>query len=128
MKRHPREMMCLKPPSGVGRGKGGKGNAKKQNASAKKREEFMKTLRPITEGAVKAAWNELHKEHDVVRICDLRRSLNWPRYVFDEMIRSLRNSMAVNMAQAEERQFTKDELADCWMDENGYRMGTISWN
>ena len=81
-----------------------------------------------TRGEFKAAYDELHREREFVRICDLRRKLGWPREAFDEMVRELRDSGAVHMAQAENRYYTNDELADCWMDENNYRMGTIDWN
>ena len=81
-----------------------------------------------TQAKFRAAYDELHREREFVRICDMRKTLNWPRKVFDEMLVSLRNSMTVHLAQAEERYFTQDELANCWVDENNYRMGTVSWN
>ena len=81
-----------------------------------------------TRAEFREAYDELHREREFVRICDLRRRLGWPREEFDEMLRGLRDSMTVHMAQAEERYFSKDELADCWVDENNYRMGTIRWN
>ena len=81
-----------------------------------------------TQAKFREAYDELHRSREFVRICDLRRSLNWPREVFDEMVRRLRDSMAIHMAQAENRYYTPDELADCWVDENNYRMGTIDWN
>lgn len=74
------------------------------------------------------AYDELHREWEFVRICDLRRALNWPRGEFDEMLRSLRNSMTVQLMQADESLMTKDEIRDCWIDENNYRMGTMFWN
>ena len=81
-----------------------------------------------TRAKFRAAYDELHRDREFVRICDLRRRLDWPREEFDEMLRGLRDSMTVHMAQAEERYFTKDELADCWVDENKFRMGTITWD
>ena len=81
-----------------------------------------------TQAKFREAYDELHKSREFVRICDLRRSLNWPREVFDEMVRRLRDSMAIHMAQVDNRYYSEDELADCWVDENNYRMGTVSWH
>ena len=117
-----------KSKSGIKRG-GVKAGSKSQASKRKaEREKLMKSLRPITEEAMKSAWDKLHREREFPRICDLRRELNWPRESFDAMLRGLRDSGAVHMAQVENRYYTKDELADCWVDENGYRMGTIDWN
>ena len=97
--------------------------AKKQAVSSE-----PKPSGEYTQAKFRKAYDELHKSREFVRICDLRRSLNWPREVFDEMVRRLRDSMAVQLMQADGRRFSKEELADCFVDENNYRMGTIDWN
>ena len=104
-----------------------------QNASTTKTSDAKKSttnLRPgpALDRTFHEAWSELHRDWEFPRIHDLRRKLNLPREVFDAEIRRLRDSMTIHMAQAEESYFTKDQLADLFVDENNYRMGTISWN
>ena len=74
------------------------------------------------------AFDSLDKGRIFVRICDLRRKLGWPREVFDEMIRKLRNEVIIGIYIADESVMTQDELNDCFVDENNYRMGTVAWN
>ena len=76
----------------------------------------------------KAAYDELHKFRDYPRIPDLRRKLDWPREVFDEMVRKLRDNMTIQIEQADESLFTHDEILDCFVDENNYKMGLLIWN
>ena len=153
--KHPRELMCLKQNSGIGRGHGRSAAAKTIRDQKQQIQELKAKIKELQEGNagtnVKPSknevkppktnlqpgpaldnifhdkLNEIRKRKDVPQIFELRRELNLPREVFDEEIRRLRDSMSINMAQAEARYYTPDELADCWVDENGYVMGTIRW-
>ena len=88
------------------------------------------TVKPeeCTQGAFRAAYDELHKFREFVRICDLRRKLNWPREVFDEMVRTLRDNRTIHLFAADESMLTKDEIQDCFMDETNYILGIMTWN
>lgn len=81
-----------------------------------------------TMGAMRRAYDELHKFRNLVRICDVRRSLGWPRETFDEMIRTLRDNRTIQIFRADESLFTRDEIQDCFVDENNFIMGTVIWN
>ena len=76
----------------------------------------------------KAAYDELHRFREFPRIPDLRRNLNWPREVFDEMIRTLRDNMTVQLYRADESTLTSEEIQDCFFARNNLIMGTLSWN
>ena len=158
---HPRQTLCMKQSSGIGRGHGrskaaGTIRAQKQEikdlkARAKELEAEIKALRegqnastvktsdakksttnlqpgPALDRTFHEAWSELHRDREFPRIPDLRQKLNMSREVFDEEIRRLRDSMTVQLMQADESLMTKDEIRDCWVDENNYRMGTMFWN
>ena len=82
-----------------------------------------------TREAFKAAYDELKKFRDFPRVPDLRRKLNWPRGVFDEMVRSLRDDGTVQLERADESMMTSDEIQDCFVSEkNNIRMGLLIWN
>lgn len=74
------------------------------------------------------AFDALDKGRIFVRICDLRRSLNWPREVFDDIIKKLRDNENVFIYEADQSTLTQDEIQDCFIDENNYVMGRIAWN
>ena len=74
-----------------------------------------------------AAFNELDKGRIFVRICDLRKKMNLPREVFDEMLRKLRDAEVIQLHEGDNSTMTADERADCFTDENGVRMGTITF-
>lgn len=76
----------------------------------------------------KRAFDDNDNGRIFVKIPDIRRSLNWPRQVFDKMLRDLRNDEIINIYLADESTMTNDEIKDCFVDENNYRMGTITWN
>ena len=90
----------------------------------------MQTVKPedYTVERFRAAYDELHKFREFVRICDLRRALNWPREFFDDMMRTLRDNRTIQLFAADESMLTKDEIRDCFTDETNYRMGIMSWN
>lgn len=91
---------------------------------------IMKAVNPeeYTLAKFRAAYDELHKFREFVRICDLRRSLDWPRNVFDEMIRTLRDNRTIQLFRADESMMTRDEIADCFIDDRNFIMGIMTWN
>ncbi len=76
----------------------------------------------------KKAFDENDNDRIYVRIPDIRRSLNWPRDVFDNMLRNLRDDGIICTYLADESTMTADEVKDCFFDENGDSIGTIIWN
>ena len=81
-----------------------------------------------TLGNFRSAYDELHTFRMFVRLCDLRRSLGWPSEAFDGMIRALRDNRTIQLHRADESMLTKDEIQDCFLDENKTLMGLITWN
>ena len=94
------------------------------------RQAQAETFRPedYTQAKFRAAYDELHRFREFVRICDLRRALNWPREAFDGMIRTLRDNRTIRIIRADESMFTQDEIRDCFLDENKTLMGLITWH
>ena len=80
-----------------------------------------------TQQEFKKAFDELDKGKIFVRICDLRRELNWPRKVFDNMIKNLRDSEVIQLHTGDDSLMTPDEVNDCFVDENNFRMGSVTW-
>ena len=80
-----------------------------------------------TQQEFKRAFDELDKGKIFVRICDLRRELNWPRKVFDNMIKNLRDSEVIQLHTGDDSLMTPDEVNDCFVDENNFRMGSVTW-
>lgn len=74
------------------------------------------------------AFDECDKGRIFVRICDIRRKLGWPRDVFDGMIRDLRDKRIIQLHTGDASLMTEDEVADCYIDENNFRMGTVTWH
>ena len=74
------------------------------------------------------AFDECDKGRIFVRICDIRRKLGWPREVFDGMIRDLRDKEIIQLHTGDPSLMTPDEVADCFVDENNFRKGTVTWN
>ncbi len=81
-----------------------------------------------TQERFKAAFDELDRGKIFVRICDLRRRLGWPREVFDGMIRDLRNRRVIQLHTGDASLMTPDEVSDCYIDENNFRMGSVTWH
>ena len=95
--------------------------------------ETVRALRSVNDGEYtqekfKAAFDELDRGKIFVRICDLRRRLGWPREVFDEMLRDLRNRRVIQLHTGDASLMTEDEVADCYTDENNFRMGSVTWH
>ena len=90
----------------------------------------VQAFRPdeFTQAKFRAAYDVLHTFREFVRICDLRRSLGWPREVFDGMIRALRDNRTIRVIRADESELTQDEIRDSFIDENKILMGLITWH
>ena len=80
------------------------------------REEFMRVFESLDNGRV------------FVRICDLRKKLNWPRDLFDAILMMLRDKELIQLHIADESTMSPDEIKDSFIDENNYRMGTVTKN
>ena len=62
-----------------------------------------------------------------VRICDIRNTLNWPKEIFDNMLKDLRDKGIIQLHAAESASMTSKEIEDSFVDENNFRMGTVTW-
>ena len=74
------------------------------------------------------AIRELDNGNYFVKIPDLRKKLNWPREKFDSMLRDLRDKELIQMHIADITIMPPDEVNNCFIDENNYRMGTVTLN
>lgn len=74
------------------------------------------------------AFTSLDRGKIFVRIPDLRRKLNWPREIFDSMLRDLRDNEIIQLRMGDPSYMTQDEINDCFTDENNFMMGTVTWN
>ncbi len=101
-----------------------------QAVSGRVQAQKVQAFRPenYTKAKFRAAYDELHRFREFVRICDVRRSLNWPREVFDGMIRTLRDNRTIQIFRADESHMTQDDVRDCFVDENHTIQGIMIWN
>ncbi|MBR4196841.1 MAG: hypothetical protein IKQ95_09050 [Synergistaceae bacterium] len=74
------------------------------------------------------AFDSLDRGRIFVRICDLRRRLGWPREVFDNMLKDLRDREVIQLHTGDASLMTPDEVADCFIDENNFRKGSVTWH
>ena len=107
----------------------GAGHERRQ-AQAESPVQEVQTFRPedYTQANFRRVYDELHRFREFVRICDLRRSLGWPREAFDGMIRALRDNRIIQIFRADESHMTQEELRDCFIDENRIIQGIMIWN
>lgn len=75
----------------------------------------------------KKVFDELHTSRNFVRTHDIRRKLSWPRGVFDQMLRDLRDRGVIDLRAGDNSLLTRDEVADSFIDENGFSMGSVTW-
>jgi hypothetical protein len=57
----------------------------------------------------------------------MRRRLNWPAQEFDAMLRDLRDAGQLQLQGGDTDFFTKQDVQDCFVDENGFTMLTMKW-
>ena len=79
-------------------------------------------------GEFRAAFDDLDRGKIFVRICELRRKLGWPREDFDEQLRRLRDEEVIQLHTGDVTSMTPEDVRDCFIDENGFRMGTVTWH
>ena len=76
----------------------------------------------------RTAFDALDNGRIFVRICDLRKKLNWPRNVFDQGLRQFRDAGIIQLHVGDVSLMTREEIDDCFIDENNIRMGTVTWH
>ena len=76
----------------------------------------------------RSAFEALDRGRRFVRICDLRRKLGWPREIFDGMLRSLRDERVIDLHTLDASTMTTDDVGDSFVDENGFRKGSVTWH
>lgn len=74
------------------------------------------------------AFRELDRGRIFVRICDLRRHLGWKREDFDSLLRHLRDEEIIQLHSGDVTMMTSQEVDEGFIDENGFRMGTVTWH
>ena len=75
-----------------------------------------------------SAFKELDQGRIFVRICDLRRRLGWKREEFDALLRHLRDEELIQLHSGDVTMMTPQEVEESFVDENGFRMGTVTWH
>ena len=73
----------------------------------------------------KEAFDELERGKIFVNIPELRKRLNWPHEVFDEMLRELRDEGIVQLHKTDLTRFQPEEF---FYDEDNSRRGMVTWN
>jgi hypothetical protein len=81
----------------------------------------------VSEESFRAAFRELEGGNFYVRICDMRRRLNWSASEFDVMLKKLRDSGQLQLQDGDIELFTQQDIYDSFVDENGFRMLTMKW-
>ena len=80
-----------------------------------------------TKQTFEAAFRELDRGEYFIRICNLRRRLNWPREIFDTMLAQLRDDEKIQMHTGDLETMTQEDIRDSYTDENGFLMLTLTW-
>ena len=82
----------------------------------------------VTQEAFESAFFALEAQGcGFVRICNLRRRLGWPCEVFDDVLRRLRDDEVIQLHAGDVTLMTPEQVEDGFVDENGFRMGTMTW-
>jgi hypothetical protein len=103
-------------------------------AEAEKLSEKKKTIetgeteerKSISEERFENAYRELEMGKFFVRVCDIRRYLDWGRE-FDRMTAELRDAGKIQLQSGDTAYFGERDIADSFIDENGFRMLTLMW-
>ena len=90
-------------------------------------EEDSSTPPAASEGGFKAAYQALERGKSYVRICDMRRYLNWTVQEFDEMLTGLRDSGRIHLEDGAPSGFTEEDIRDSFIDESEFRRLIIVW-
>ena len=84
---------------------------------------------PAKGKSVKETLIEFERKHPNIifhRICEVRRAAGLPRDEFDRQLKELRDFEHVQLHQGDVTSMTDLDVEDCLIDENGYRMGTVT--
>ena len=98
--------------------------------------EFEQTLEELTmteeskgdrtEESFLEAVKELESDRKYVSIWKIRRKLNWTRDEFDGMVRKLRDERTIELHTLDASTMTPDKVSDSFVDENGFRKGSLT--
>ncbi len=74
----------------------------------------------------KEAFDDLDRGRIFVNIFEIRRQLGYPRDVFDDLLKRLRKEKVIQLNSGDVTLLSADEVDDSFIDENGFRMGTVT--
>ncbi|MDM8550101.1 hypothetical protein QUF72_08495 [Desulfobacterales bacterium HSG2] len=77
--------------------------------------------------AFKAAYDEVGRGRDFVRIHSIREYLNWSREHFDSVLIELRGSYTIRLHGGDPSTMTEKEIQDSFMDEKGRLRINVTW-
>jgi hypothetical protein len=98
-----------------------------KEASARRPVEGKGVRHGISKEQFESAYRELEGGKFFVRVCDLRRRLNWTEREFDGMAAVLRDAGKIQLQAGDTAYFDERDIADSFVDENGFRMLTLMW-
>ena len=81
----------------------------------------------VTEEDFKVAFQALERGKFYVRICDLRRRLDWNVEDFNTMLIRLRDAGKIQLHTSSTDSFTKDDIRDSFIDDRGFSKFLIEW-
>jgi hypothetical protein len=105
-------------------------DAKEANAceaSARQPAEEKGERQGVSKERFESAYRELEGGKFFVRVCDLRRCLDWTEREFDGMAAALRDAGKIQLQAGDTAYFDERDIADSFVDENGFRMLTLMW-
>jgi hypothetical protein len=97
---------------------------KKKPEQESKKESFKLD---VSEERFESAYREIEGGKFFVRVCDLRRRLGWTRREFDAIAAALRDAGKIQLQAGDTAYFDERDIADSFVDENGFRMLTLMW-
>ena len=86
----------------------------------------IKSSGEYTRERFKDAFDELERGKIFVNIPELRKKLNWPHDVFDDMIRELRDDREIQLHVTDLTIFEPEEFF--YDEDDNSRMGMVTWN
>jgi hypothetical protein len=101
--------------------------AKGETGAARENRERNQERKNISEKQFDSAYRALEGGKFFVRICDLRRRLGWTEREFDGMAAALRDAGKIQLQAGDTAYFSERDIADSFVDENGFRMLTLMW-
>lgn len=77
--------------------------------------------------AFASAVRECDRGQMYIRICNVRRRLDWPRARFDAMLETLRDEGVIQMHGGDVSTMSEQDVRDSYMDENNFLHLTLTW-